>query len=190
MRSAWLEVVYPILHAELLPRDTRPFVLLEIGKARVVPSLDRAMSSWVHDHLVSLDQVSEFLDNRPHGVRCVHPMVTALEKLEAIARKFDRGKAAPDFVRHYEDAAHIILRAGSLPELKGGMPELISRLEAEDGKAMPASSHPAFSPAASERWHELERAWTAIGPMYWGPRLPLSEASAVLRDFLDGLRAC
>src|SRR6185312_10054650 len=103
VRSAWLEVRYPTLHGDSLPPTLKSFVLLEVGRARVVPSVDRPISSWVHDHLVANDQLTGFDDNRPKAVRCVHPLVTCLEKLEAIARKFDRGKAPADFVRHYED---------------------------------------------------------------------------------------
>lgn len=185
VRSAWLEVLYPILHADILPSEMRQFVLLEVGQARIVPWVERSLSSWVHDHLVSHGQFHGYADNRPIAVRCVHPMVTCLEKLEAIARKFQKGKAAADFVRHYEDAAHIIQLRGSLPNLEEGLGGLVRRLDSEDGKAMPPSSHPAFHPVDQRRWHELQAAWSAIGPMYWGPRMSLSEATAVLRGFLD-----
>lgn len=185
VRSAWLEVVYPAIHASTLPAGMRPFVLLEVGQARVVPFVERTLSSWVHDHLASAGQLVDFQDNRPAGVRCVHPMVTCLEKLEAIARKFDQGKAAPDFVRHYEDAAHIIARRTSLPRLQTGLASLVALLDTEDGKQMPSSSHPAFNPDAGARWDEVRGAWAAIAPMYWGSRLSPVEASAVLRAFLN-----
>lgn len=189
VRSAWLEVLYPILHSDRLPSEMRPFVLLEVGQARIVPSVERPLSSWVHDHLISHDQLHGYVDNRPVAVRCVHPMVTCLEKLEAIARKFQKGKAAADFVRHYEDAAHIVRLRGSLPVLEDGLSGLVRRLDSEDGKSMPPSSHPAFNPVDEGRWHDLQTAWSAIGPMYWGPRMPLTQATQVLREFLDSLVA-
>ncbi len=188
VRSAWLEVVYPLHHAAALPPGTRPFVLLEVGQARVVPSLERPLASWVHDHLADGDLLQGLEDNRPGAVRCVHPMVTCLEKLEAISRKFDRGKDAPDFVRHYEDAAHIVSHRGTLPQLDAGLPALVAELAAVDHKHMPNSSHAAFNPDDSARWEEVRAAWAAIGPMYWGPRLSPEEATAVLRPFLDELR--
>lgn len=185
VRSAWLEVVFPILHAADLPSALRPFVLLEIGQARVVPSVTCDMSSWVHDHLAASSLSPNYVDNRPRALRCVHPVVTCLEKLEAIARKFDKGKAAPDFARHYEDAARIIARRAELPPLEPDLTGVVKLLAEEDGKAMPSSSHPAFNPDDSERWREIEAAWAAIGPMYWGPRLNLAEATGALRAFLD-----
>lgn len=185
MRSAWLEVVFPILHAEDLPSAMRPFVLLEVGQARVVPSVIRDMSSWVHDHLAASALSDNYIDNRPRAIRCVHPVVTCLEKLEAIARKFDKGKAAPDFARHYEDAARIVSHRAGLPPLEPDLAGVVRLLADEDGKAMPSSLHRAFNPDDTDRWREIEAAWASIGPMYWGPRLSLSEATGVLRSFLD-----
>lgn len=76
VRSAWFEVRYPALHGDSLPPTMKSFVLLEIGRARVVPAVGRPISSWVHDHLVANDQLTGFVDNRPEAVRCIHPMVT------------------------------------------------------------------------------------------------------------------
>lgn len=189
VRSAWLEVVFPFIHEVSLPRDMRPFVLLEVGQARVVPSVGCNISSWVHDHLVATGLSVNYIDNRPLSVSCVHPLVTCLEKLEAIARKFDKGRAAPDFARHYEDAARIVARRADLPRLEPDLSVLVKLLDEEDGKAMPLSSHPAFNPDDSERWREIRAAWTAINPMYWGPRLTPEDATAMLRTFLNELVA-
>ncbi len=65
------------------------------------------------------------------------------------------------------------------------LPAVVKLLDVKDDKPMPASSHPAFNPDDSDRWREIEAAWAAIGPMYWGPREPLIEATRVLRLFLD-----
>ncbi|MCB9681862.1 MAG: nucleotidyl transferase AbiEii/AbiGii toxin family protein [Alphaproteobacteria bacterium] len=188
VRSAWFTVRYPTLHADRLPEDMRPFVLLEVGRARVVPFVPRDLSSWVHDWLEAREQLTDFTDNRPRAVRCIHPWVTCLEKLEAIARKYDRGKAAPDFVRHYEDAARIVAAWNDLPESELDLPSLVQALATEDRKQMPTPDHPAFSPRAGEpRWTEIADAWDRIGPMYWGPRVSLEDVCATLRQFLADL---
>lgn len=183
MRSAWFEVLYPALHAGSLPPEMKDFVLLEVGEARVVPCVPRVLSSWVHDYLLVRGQLDAFIDNRPREVRCVHPWVTCLEKLEAIARKFEKEKAAADFVRHYEDAARIIRFRQTLPETD--LAALVGMLADEDGKRMPAADHAAFRPDASERWQEIEAGWTSIQRLYWGPRITLLEATACLRAFLQ-----
>jgi Nucleotidyl transferase AbiEii toxin, Type IV TA system len=188
VRSAWFEVRYPPLHAEGLPPDMRPFVLLEVGRARVVPFVPRDLSSWVHDHLEAEGQLADYIDNRPRGVRCIHPRATCLEKLEAIARKFEQDKPAPEFVRHYEDAARIIAAGASLPPLKEGLGALLAERAAKDHKVMPPSNHASFDATAdTERWRELQKAWERIGPMYWGERIPLLDACATIRKFIDEL---
>jgi len=188
VRSAWLQVVYPALYADTLPQDMRQFVLLEVGRARVVPFVERDLSSWVHDHLEANDQIADFTDNRPSAVRCIHPWVTCLEKLEAIARKFDRDNAAPDFVRHYEDSARILHARESLPELERPLDELIGALANEDRKQMPLPTHSAFNPNLEDaRWQEIQQAWESIGPMFWGRRIVLADATATIRNFLADL---
>lgn len=188
VRSAWFEVRYPPLHADGLPSDMRPFVLLEVGRARVVPFVPRDLSSWVHDYLEGQGLLADFIDNRPRGVRCIHPWVTCLEKLEAIARKFDQGKPAPEFVRHYEDIARIIAARDTLAPLDGGLGALVNALAAEDKKAMPPPDHAAFDAMAdTDRWLEVQRAWERIGPMFWGKRIPLDDACARIREFLEEL---
>lgn len=187
MRSAWFEVIYPSQHTDRLPAPMRPFVLLEVGRARVVPWVSRPISSWVHDHLEELGQIEQFLDNRPCSVRCIHPMVTCLEKIDAIARRFDRQRPAPDFVRHYEDVARILGARDALPVLDLGLADLLGSLEREDRKVMPPETHPAFRPSDGAQWDELRDAWAAIGPMYWGERQTLEHASDEIRSFLSEL---
>ncbi len=74
----------------------RPFVLLELGMAKVTPSVDRDLTSWVRDWLEREGHLSSFADNRPRGVRCLHPLVTLFEKLDLIAYKFARDPFEPD----------------------------------------------------------------------------------------------
>lgn len=186
MRSAWIEVRYPTHHAAGIPVSGRDHVLIEVGRARVIPFLSCELSSWLHDWLESRSLLSRFTDNRPRGVRCVHPLVTLLEKLEAIARRYHIGQPPLNFIRHYEDAARIVLGRRRWPDLN--LAPLVQALEQEDHKHMPMPSHPAFTPASgSPRWAELARAWRDIGPMFWGARIPLTDCCAILREFLATL---
>lgn len=189
VRSAWIEARYPGLYAHTLPGSMRPFVLLEVGRARVLPFVERSLSSWVHDHLQEEGQLADFFDNRPQAIRCVHPWVTCLEKLEAISRRFSiPGKSAADFVRHYEDVVHILAARLSLPPLSMTLAELLRELAREDHKKMPLPDHPAFHPDETSRWQEVQQAWQAIQPMFWGARIPLVEACEIIRSFLEELR--
>jgi hypothetical protein len=165
----------------------RPFVQLEVGGARVTPFELRDLPSFVHEELVSSGQLSSFVDNQAAGVSCVHPLVTLLEKLDAVHRRFRNNGAAATFVRHFEDAAHIIALESSLPRLKdypdvGKLAE--EMVDQKQLAELPALVDPAFRPVAGTRWNEIQRAHTAIGPMFWGARIPLEDACESIRTWI------
>lgn len=166
-----------------------PFVRLEVGRARVVPHVQRSLTSFVHEHLEQQGQLAGFVDNRPVGVRCVHPMVTLFEKLDAMARRYRRDKMEPDsFVRHYEDAAQIIRAKARLPEL-GMTAAALARdmLEQKDIAALPHPDEAALLLAAREKRAAIGRAYERIAPMHWGERLPLEEGCETIRSWLAAL---
>jgi hypothetical protein len=166
----------------------RPFVLLEAGRARVTPFVPIDLSSWVHDHLDREGLLAEFDDTRPRAVRCVHPCVTALEKLEAVARRFEAGKEPASFVRHYEDVARILRVWDELPAMDLSLAELVAEMAAKDKTRVPGADHTAFRfDADDERWSPVVDAWRSIDPMFWGPRVELDEACDSIRGFLAGL---
>jgi hypothetical protein len=147
------------------------------------------MSSFVHDHLAQNGHLGDFDDNRPRAVRCVHPLVTLLEKLDAVMRRISREDSAPaTFVRHFEDAANIVRGAAGLPPLteyataRALAEEMLTQKQIA---AIPSSAHPAFTPRDDERWRAVQKAHDAIGPMFWGRRLSLEDACADVRGWLD-----
>lgn len=182
--SGCLRVIYPGRHTVELSGHNPPFVKLELGDARVLPFVVRPVSSFVHDHLISLGQLAEFVDNRPHEVRHVHPWVTLLEKLNAIMKWYGRPDAgAARFVRHYEDAARIA--AAVLPPPAGyTLATLAAEMRATTLRSIPAPTDPCLALAEPGRRNELERAHDDLDGMYWGSRLSLGDACAVLRDWL------
>jgi hypothetical protein len=185
-RNAVMQVIYEVRHREA-PGILRPFVQLEIGEARVTPFEEKTISSFVHDELQAQGQSGDFEDNRPKRLRCVHPMVTFIEKLDAISKRFPRHQvAAATFVRHYEDAARIAV-ADSLSPLEG---YISAKALAEDLlakhqiAAIPGPDNPAFAPGDGERWRDIQSAWEAIAPMHWGPRRNLEECCSILRVWI------
>ncbi len=191
-RSAMIQIRYPGQFLGDLGGVLRPFVLLEIGSARVTPFLTRDMSSFVHDHLVELSLLDEFTDNRPIGVRCVHPLVTLLEKIDAIQRRFPRlttNTNAATFVRHYEDAARIIDGLPSIPPLEVSTAVLVEEMQqGRQIRPLPDLDGAAFQVSDTPEWHRLQRAFEAIGPMFWGARIPLPKACTTIRDWVEGIR--
>lgn len=180
---------YPgVLLAQLAPAMS-PFIRLEVGRARVVPHVIRPLGSFVHDYLARQGMLGSYDDNRPAAVRCVHPLVTLFEKLDAMSRRYAREKIEPDtFVRHYEDAAQIIRAADRLPETGMTAEQLANdMLDDNDIAALPTPNEPALVLDAVEKHAAIERAYTRITPMFWGPRIPLDEACATIRGWLDSL---
>lgn len=191
-RNAVFAVRYPSRASDRLPDMIRPFVQLEVGAARVTPGEDRPISSWIHDHLA--DEASTvpdgLKDNRPAAVHCVRPEVTLLEKVEAIARRYSRDPLEPaSFIRHYEDAARILASKAIAPH--PALRDLLEEMkEAGDVRAWPAHDDPCWNPTVdAERWGELESAWAALGPLFWGARISLRECTSGIRALLQALAA-
>lgn len=187
-RGAEIQVRYPGRHMARLGADMKPFVLLEVGSARVVPFVPCDLTSFVHEELEAQGQTTGYRDNRPRGVRCVHPLVTLLEKLDALGRRAHRAESEPAvYVRHYEDAARIAEAFERLPPLPDDhdVRRLADEME-EKGQLhhMPSADDHAFSPEGLAHAADIEQAYTRIGPMYWGPRLTLGEAGATIREWI------
>lgn len=178
---------YPLLFEDM-PADMRPFIQLEIGDARVNPSEERPITSWVHEKLIGLDQHWDYTDNRPSGIRCVNALVTLIEKFDAIAKRFERDEMdAAGFVRHYEDAARIIENASDLA-LPGGVSvrQLAREMrEMRQIAAIPSPTASCFRPTADDRWNALARASERIDSWFWGDRLSLADCCARIAQFIE-----
>lgn len=185
-RSATFQVRYPGRFLGDLGGILPPFVLLEVGSARVLPCVPRDLDSLVHEQLRRSGLAAEFTDNRALGVRCVHPLVTLLEKLDAISRRFPKvATAAATFVRHYEDAAHIIARLDELPHLPTSPRSLCKEMvDQKQLRRVPDAGDPAFSEPSAARWEPVHRAHADIHAMFWGERIGLDEACSRIRVWI------
>ena len=180
---------FPGAHATGLPSAMSPYVRLEVGRARVVPFVIMPMTSFVHQHLEQLGMIGEYVDNRPRAVRCVHPVVTLLEKLDALSRRFSRDIIEADgFVRHYEDAACIVKALDRLPATDLSALELAKDMFAEKGiVAMPSAEDPSLWLDDDKKRASVEQAYLKIAPMFWGPRISLDDACVTIREWVDRL---
>lgn len=176
---------YPGLRTSDLSPAMSPFVRLEVGRARVVPCVSQFLSSFVHDYLESADMLAGYTENRPL-VRCVHPIITVLEKLDALMRRYRRDPIEADgFVRHYEDIAQIIRSFDELPEIEMSLGDLAMDMLAEkDLGGIPTSNEPALVLDEPDKRRAVEEAYAKIAPMFWGERIPLDEACRIIRDWI------
>jgi hypothetical protein len=179
---------YPGVLLDQLSEAMSPYVFFEIGRARVVPFVEKPLTSFVHDWLEGRDQLGNYTDNRPRAVRCVHPLVTLLEKLDALSRRYAREKLEPDgFARHYEDAAHIIRSLASLPAVAQSPRALADEMLGEKAlAAIPIPDEPALMLDDAARRTAVELALARIQGMFWGPRIPVDEACATIREWVRG----
>jgi hypothetical protein len=177
---------YPGVRLDQLTSAMSPFVRLEVGSARVEPSVPMPLRSFVHDYLHTQGMLGDYDENRPRSVRCVHPLVTLLEKLDAIARRYERDPMEADaFVRHYEDAAQIIRAVEKLPDTELSVVELAQDMVAtNDIRALPSPDEAALQLADPDKRQTIDSAYTRIAPMFWGPRIPLDEACSEIRAWL------
>lgn len=181
---------YPGVFVANLPGAMSASVRFEVGRARVVPFVERPVTSFVHDYLDRIGLLGEFTDNRPRAVRCVHPLVTLLEKLDALSRRYGRETIEADsFVRHYEDAARIVRALHRLPPSEIPARTLADDMLAQkDVAALPSAEDPSLVLDDPAKRDAVEQAYARIAPMFWGPRIPLVEACGTLRDWVAAMR--
>lgn len=177
---------YPGVRTGQLAAAMSPSVRLEVGHARVVPCVGMPLSSFIHNYLDRRSLLGDYEENRPRSVRCVHPLLTLFEKLDAMARRYDRDDIEADsFVRHYEDAAQIISAARTLPKIQITTLELAQDMLAKnDIRALPNPDAPELQLDDPEKRAVVEKAYAKIAPMFWEERIALDEACRTIRTWL------
>lgn len=199
MRAANIECTYLGAFKDRLSHPFKPFILLEVGSARVTPFVSRRISSFVHDFLERGGLLDGYDDPRPI-VRCIHPLVTLIEKLDAIGRYYHRDvdDFQPErFVRHYDDAAAVAAYLSTpdgrtlplTPNVESGegqAPKALAMemLASKDIRTIPSTLDDAFSLQDQRKHKGLEAAHAAIGPMYWGERTTLNQACESIRAWI------
>ncbi|MFM8453966.1 MAG: nucleotidyl transferase AbiEii/AbiGii toxin family protein [Gammaproteobacteria bacterium] len=125
-------------------------ILLEAGFDTITPNKPINISSWVWEHLVSINASSSFIDNTAIEVQCYHPGYTLVEKLQTIVRKY-RNKDNPgssdekNFIRQYYDV-YCLLGNSEIQEFIGS-PEYLAhkavRIKGADN-LIPLNEHPSL----------------------------------------------
>lgn len=146
----------------------------------------RDLDSFVHKWLDNHGWPKDLYDNRPRRVNCVHPLVTLIEKLDAISKRYCRAEMRADsFIRHYEDAARIIMGIGCLPRIEINPAELAKEMYfCRDILNFPAPDDPAFTLTDEKKLASLMESFHKINPMFWGPRLSIEESCSTIRSWL------
>jgi hypothetical protein len=127
-----------------------------------------------------------YRDNRPKGLRCVHPLVTLLEKLDALQRRVLSEREPSGFVRHFEDVSCLVRASGGFSPIEYASPRALAEELLAEGQLeeLPSAAHAAFLPGVGPRWDAIRQSYEAISPMFWGPRVSLDEACGHARAWL------
>jgi len=174
----------------------KPFVLVELtytapGRGAAPPSIQRAVTSYTHGYVATTGvfAANPSLNTSLERVSCVHPLVTLLEKLDAITKRYARDTHfdASAFTRHYGDAACIIRQIAQCEALPYSLPELHRQmLDAKQLRRHVTDKDPAFLLTDPEKASKVRAAHDALSPMFWAEQMTLDEAIDTIREWLAG----
>lgn len=148
-------------------------ILLEAGFDNVTPNKPIDISSWIWDHLVSINATSNYINNTAVGVECYHPGYTLIEKLQTIVRKYrnkDNPGASDDknFMRQYYDV-YCLLGNSDVTEFIGS-PEYAKhksiRIKGADN-LIQLNEHPALLLREKEVRESFKKRYLSTSKLYY-----------------------
>lgn len=159
-------------------------ILLEAGFDTVTPNKPIDISSWIWEHLVSINASSNYINNTAIGVHCYHPGYTLIEKLQTIVRKY-RNKDNPgatddkNFMRQYYDV-YCLLGNAEIQEFIGS-PEYIThkaaRIKGADN-LIPLNEHPALQLNDLEIRESFNNRYLSTSKLYYNEQPDFEEILA------------
>jgi hypothetical protein len=130
--------------------DLKEGILLEAGFDTVTPNTPINISSWIWEHLVSMNMQAGYINNTAQGVLCYHPGYTLVEKLQTIIRKYRNRNSIGEsgnrnFMRQYYDVYCLLGNEDIVAFTRSPEYELhkSARIKGAD-RAIPVSQHPAL----------------------------------------------
>jgi hypothetical protein len=168
-------------------------VLLEAGFDTVTPNQPIDISSWIWEHLVSINASSNYINNTAVGVQCYHPGYTLIEKLQTIIRKYrnkDNPGASDDknFMRQYYDV-YCLLGDSDIQSFIGSAEYLAHkavRIKGAD-KQIPLQEHPALLLTETEYRESFKSRYKSTSKLYYKGQPDFEEVLARIAIFLPML---
>jgi len=148
-------------------------ILLEAGFDNVTPNKPIDISSWIWEHLVSINATSVYINKTAVGVECYHPGYTLIEKLQTIVRKYrnkDNPGASDDknFMRQYYDV-YCLLGNSDVVEFIGS-PEYAKhksiRIKGADN-LIQLREHPALLLSEQEVRESFKKRYLSTSKLYY-----------------------
>ena len=168
-------------------------ILLEAGFDTVTPNQPIDISSWIWEHLVSINASSNYINNTAIGVQCYHPGFTLIEKLQTIIRKYrnkDNPGASDDknFMRQYYDV-YCLLGDSDIQAFIGSTQYLAHkalRIKGAD-KQIPIREHPALLLKETEFRESFKSRYQSTSKLYYNGQPEFEEVLARIALFLPML---
>lgn len=168
-------------------------ILLEAGFDTVTPNQPIDITSWIWEHLVSINASSHYINNTAIGVQCYHPGYTLIEKLQTIIRKYrnkDNPGASDDknFMRQYYDV-YCLLGDSDIQSFIGSAEYLAhkaARIKGAD-KQIPLREHPALLLKETEFRESFKSRYQSTSKLYYNGQPDFEEVLARIAMFLPML---
>lgn len=168
-------------------------ILLEAGFDNVTPNKPIDISSWIWDHLISINATSNYINNTAVGVECYHPGYTLVEKLQTIVRKYrnkDNPGASDDknFMRQYYDV-YCLLGNSDVVEFIGS-PEYAkhksTRIKGADN-LIQLNEHPALLLSEQEVRESFKKRYLSTSKLYYKGQPSFEEILERINSILHNL---
>jgi hypothetical protein len=168
-------------------------ILLEAGFDTVTPNSPIDISSWIWEHLISIEAHINYINNTATGVQCYHPGYTLVEKLQTIVRKYrnrDNPGASDDknFMRQYYDVYCLLGNS----DIKAfiGTPEYLAhkaaRIKGADN-LIPLREHPALLLSDSEIRESFQNRYESTSKLYYNGQPDFKDILARIQLHLNRL---
>lgn len=164
-------------------------ILLEAGFDTVTPNQPIDISSWVLEHVKSLDEKLGYIDNTARAVLCYHPGYTFVEKLQTIINKYRKELEASEkpknFMRQYYDV-YCLLKNTEVQQFLGS-PEYekhkSARFRGAD-KLIPLSEHPALLIPDKNIRNRFEARYRGSSKLYYNEQPEFDKILEGIQQFI------
>jgi hypothetical protein len=168
-------------------------ILLEAGFDNVTPNKPIDISSWIWEHIESINGSSHYINNTAKGVQCYHPGYTLVEKLQTIVRKY-RNKENPgaaddkNFMRQYYDV-YCLLGNAEIQAFIGSdeyLQHKAARIKGADN-LIPLSEHPALLLNDIEIRTSFNFRYVSTSKLYYNQQPAFDEILTRIHSYMPNL---
>jgi len=168
-------------------------VLLEVGFDTITPNTPLDVSSWIWEHLVSMNIQTQYINNTAQAVLCYHPGYTLIEKLQTIIRKYRNWNSPEDsnsnnFMRQYYDVYCLLGNEDIIAFTKTPDYEKhkLARIKGTD-KTIPIAKHPALLIEDAEIRESFKIRYKSTSKLYYNGQPEFDDVLARIATHLPQL---